>query len=110
MGIRKNNLDARMRLFMIKAAIVDRLGRHAKIKFNGERLKAEIKTKIKFGDKEEEIETEYESEELINLLIVSDNEFDYRMYEFVRKFVEETKQKVQREAASKVLVEYFWRW
>lgn len=111
MGIRKNNLDARMRLFMIKAAIVDRLGKHAKIKFTGKKIKAEIKTKIKLSEKtEEEIEIEYESEELINLLLVSDNEFDGRMCEFVYRFVEETKQKVQREAASKVLVDYYWRW
>jgi len=113
MGIfrKNNNLDARMRLFMIKAAIVGKLGKHAKIKFSGKKIKAEIKTEIELSEKtKEEIEVEYESEELIKLLLVSDDEFDYRMNDFVYRFVDETKQRVQREAASKVLVDYYWRW
>lgn len=108
MGIKKNMLNTKLRLEMVKAMVEDRFGEHAKVKYCGRKFKVIAEAEINNADKK--VTAEVESPSLVPLLLTADNLFEQDAELFVDHLVEKTKQKIQHEAAIKVLDDYYWRW
>ena len=108
MGIKKNMLNAKLRLETIKAELEDAFGEHAKVKYCGRRFK--VTAEAEFNNADNKVTAEVISHSLVPLLTTADEDFECEADMFVNRLVDETKKKIQSAAASRVLDDVFWKW
>ena len=108
MGIKKNMLGAKMRLDMIKAELENEFGDHAKVKYCGRRFK--VTAEAEFNDADQKVTAEVISHSLVPLLITADEDFECEADMFVKRLVDDMKEKIRSAAASRVLDDPFWKW